>query len=201
MTLPRLARSRTGYHGSLTLYRDEADRPQVSVYPMESTAGHEPSPRTAAALTAVLRACAEHVEQRPDFPQILTASRERGTPALLRFLTWSADYHRSAAAHLEDKALASRPALRAAVTAWWTVARWFTAQPHPVLLLMLANLDGSLARAVDVQEWWGPTASPRPSANTTAPATPRPKPPPCAPSSGPGALSGARRPARPPPQG
>jgi hypothetical protein len=155
--LPRLARSRTGYRGSLTLYRDApADRPQVSVYPMESTAGHEPSPKTAATLTAVLRACAEHVAQRPDFPQILTASRERDTPTLLRFLTWSADYHRSTAARLEDKARASRPVLRAAVTAWWTVARWFTAQPHPVLLLMLANRDGSLARNVDVQAWLGP---------------------------------------------
>lgn len=154
-TLPRLVRSRTGYHGSLTLYRDDAGLPQVLVYPMESTAGHEPSPRTAATLTAVLRACAEHVEQRTDFPQILTASRERDTPALLRFLTSSADYHSSAAARLESQARASRPALRAAVTAWWTVARWFTAQPHPVLLLMLANRDGSLARAVDLQEWWG----------------------------------------------
>ncbi|MGW1067382.1 hypothetical protein ACWD4F_23045 [Streptomyces aureus] len=155
--LPRLARSRTGYRGSLTLYRDTpADRPQASVYPMESAAGHEPSPRTAATLTAVLRACAEHVEQHPDFPQILTASRERDTPALLRFLTWSADYHRGAAARLEEQARASRPALRAAVAAWWTVARWLTAHPSPVLLLMLANRDGSLAREVDVQAWLGP---------------------------------------------
>ncbi|MGW7131337.1 hypothetical protein ACWGIA_23795 [Streptomyces bobili] len=155
--LPRLARSRTGYRGSLTLYRDApADRPRVSVYPMESAAGHEPSPTTAQTLTCVLRACAEHVTHRSDFPQILAASRERDTPALLRFLTWSADHHRSAAARLEGKARASQPALRAAVTAWWTVARWFTAQPHPVLLLMLTNLDGSLARNVDVQAWLGP---------------------------------------------
>ncbi|MGW0969952.1 hypothetical protein [Streptomyces sp. NPDC002516] len=153
--LPRLARSRTGYRGSLTLYRD-ADRPQVSVYPMESATGHEPSARTASTLTAVLRACAEHVEQRPDFPQILTASRERDTPALLRFLTWSVDYHHGAASRLEDKARASRPALRAAVAAWWTVARWFTAHPSPVLLLMLADRYGSLAREVDVQAWLGP---------------------------------------------
>ncbi|MET7746487.1 hypothetical protein [Streptomyces sp. NPDC005385] len=156
-TLPRLARSRTGYQGSLTLYRDApADRPQVSVYPMESVAGYKPSPRTAETLTAVLRACAEHVEQRADFPQLCTAARERDTPALLRFLTWSADYHRSSAARLESQARAARPALRAAVTAWWTVARWFTAQPHPVLLLILANRDGSLARDVDVQAWLGP---------------------------------------------
>ncbi|MFD9464274.1 hypothetical protein [Streptomyces sp. NPDC060027] len=42
------------------------------------------------------------------------------------------------------------------MAAWWTVARWFTTQPHPVLLLMLANRDGSLARDVDVQAWLGP---------------------------------------------
>ncbi|MGQ4344122.1 hypothetical protein [Streptomyces sp. SAS_275] len=156
-TLPRLARSRTGYQGSLTLYRDAPDdRPQVYVYPMVSAGGHQPSPRTAETLTAVLRACAEHVEQRPDFPRMCTAARERDTPALLRFLTWSADYHRSAAARLEGQARASQPALRAAVTAWWTVARWFTAQPHPALLLMLASRDGSLAREVDVQAWLGP---------------------------------------------
>ncbi|WP_455362333.1 hypothetical protein [Streptomyces sp. SYSU K21746] len=39
--LPRLARSRAGYRGSLTLYRDYTDRPQVTVYPMESAAGHD----------------------------------------------------------------------------------------------------------------------------------------------------------------
>ncbi|MFE7077122.1 hypothetical protein ACFU96_44260 [Streptomyces sp. NPDC057620] len=155
--LPRLARSRTGYHGSLILYRDSPDsRPQVSVRALESVAGNKPSPRTAMALTAVLRACAEHLEQHTDFSEILAAARERDTPALLRFLTWSVDYHRAEAARLEAAARASRPALRAAVTAWWTVAQWFTACPHPVLLLVLANQKGSLARAVDVQEWWGP---------------------------------------------
>ncbi|GAA1042123.1 hypothetical protein GCM10009566_42190 [Streptomyces murinus] len=38
--LTRLARSRTGYHGSLTLYRDHADRPQVSVYPLSTAADY-----------------------------------------------------------------------------------------------------------------------------------------------------------------
>ncbi|MFF3517598.1 hypothetical protein [Streptomyces sp. NPDC002573] len=74
--LPRLARSRSGYRGSLTLYNDDyTHRPQVTVYPMESAAGHEPSEKTAAALTAVLRACAAHVAQRNDLPVILALSR------------------------------------------------------------------------------------------------------------------------------
>ncbi|MGX4695111.1 hypothetical protein [Streptomyces sp. JNUCC 63] len=154
--LPRLARSRTGYRGSLTLYRDNTNRPEVTVYPMESAAGHEPSERTAATLTAVLRACAAHVAQRDDLPAILNLSRQRDTPALLRFLTWSTAYHQAEAARLEDEARAADPARRAAVAAWWTVARWFTTCPHPVLLLMLADFPGSLSRTVDVKQWWAP---------------------------------------------
>ncbi|MER5452990.1 hypothetical protein ABT052_46590 [Streptomyces sp. NPDC002766] len=62
--LPRLARGRTGYRGSLTLYRDDTDRPQVSVYPLSTAVDHPPSEKTEAILTAVLRSCAEHVAQR-----------------------------------------------------------------------------------------------------------------------------------------
>ncbi|MFF0033939.1 hypothetical protein ACFYS7_38550 [Streptomyces avermitilis] len=120
--LPRLARSRTGYRGSLTLYRDDADRPEVTVYPMQSAAEHDPSEKTAAVLTAVMRACAEHIAQRDDLPEILDASRQRDTPALLRFLTWSAAHHQAEAARYEREARAAHPARRAAVTGWWTVA-------------------------------------------------------------------------------
>jgi hypothetical protein len=154
--LPRLARGHSGYRGSLTLYPGAADRPEVSVYPMETAAGHEPSPKTAATLTAVLRACAEHVMRREDLPVILTASRQRDTPALLRFLDWSVTHHQAEAARYEAEARAARPARRAAVAAWWTVARWFTASPHPVLLVMLADHPGSLSRHVSVMEWWAP---------------------------------------------
>ncbi|MEV2236039.1 hypothetical protein AB0H69_46855 [Streptomyces phaeochromogenes] len=160
--LPRLSRSRTGYRGSLTLYRDDyTDRPQVTVYPMESAAGHDPSQKTAETLTGVMRACAAHVAQRADLPEILNASRERDTPALLRFLTWSTTHAQADAARYEREARAANPARRAAVAAWWTVARWFLASPHPVLLLMLADLPysqfpNSLARTADVKQWWGP---------------------------------------------
>lgn len=157
--LPRLASSHTGYHGSLTLYRDNTDRPAVSVRPIRSAADHPPSEKTEAVLTAVLRGCAEHVEQRTDLPAILEASRQRDTPGLLRFLTWSASYHQDEAARLEREARAAHPARRAAVASWWTAAHWFLASPHPVLLLMLADLPysvlpNSLARTVDVKQWW-----------------------------------------------
>ncbi|MGW2563439.1 hypothetical protein ACWCXB_30290 [Streptomyces sp. NPDC001514] len=160
--LPRLARSRSGYRGSLTLYDDDhTHRPQVTVYPMESAAGHEPSEKTAATLTAVLRACAAHAAQRDDLPAILNLSRQRDTAALLRFLTWSAAHHQAEAARYEREARAAHPARRAAVAAWWTVVRWFTACPHPVLLLMLADLPysvlpNSLARTAGVKQWWAP---------------------------------------------
>lgn len=157
--LPRLTRSRTRYHGSLTLYPDDySDHPQASGYRMTSADGHEPPEKTAATLTAVLRACAAQVAQRDDLPEILALSRQRDTPALLRFLTRSAAYHQAEAVRLEKEARAARLAQRAAVASWWTVARWFLASPHPVLLLMLADLSysvlpASLARTVDVEQW------------------------------------------------
>lgn len=159
--LPRLARSRTGYRGSLTLYRDNTDRPEVSVHPILSAADHPPSEKTEAVLTAVLRGCAEHVEQRADLPAILETSRQRDTPGLLRFLTWSASHHQAEAARYEREAHDAHPARRTAVSAWWTIARWYTTCPHPVLLLMLADLPysvlpNSLARTVDVKQWWAP---------------------------------------------
>ncbi|MGW1529516.1 hypothetical protein [Streptomyces sp. NPDC002159] len=89
-TAPAAARPKPHrrYRGSLALYNDETThRPQVTVYPMKSATGHDPSQKTAAALTAVLRACAAHVAQREDLPAILQLSRQRDAPALLRFLT------------------------------------------------------------------------------------------------------------------
>jgi hypothetical protein len=152
--LPRLASSHTGYRGSLTLYRDSTDRPEVSVHPLSSAADHPPSEKTAAVLTAVLRGCAEHVEQRADLPAILEASRQHDTPGLLRFLTWSASYHQAEAVRLEPEARAARPALRAAEAAWRTAARWLARSPHPVLLLMLADREDSLTRKIRGLQWW-----------------------------------------------
>jgi hypothetical protein len=153
--LPRLASSRTGYRGSLTLYR-YADRPAESVYPMSSAADHPPSEKTAAVLTAVLRGCAEHVAQRADLPAILEASRQRDTPGLLRFLTWSASYHQAEAARLEREARTALPERKAAEAAWRTAARWLSFSPDPVLLLMLADRPDSLTQKIRGLQWWAP---------------------------------------------
>lgn len=105
--LPRLARSRSGYRGSLTLYaNDYTHLPQVTEYPMESAAGHEPSEKTATTLTARLRACAAHVAQRDDLPAILQLSRQRDTLTLLHCRIWSPAHHQAEATRLERAARA-----------------------------------------------------------------------------------------------
>ncbi|GGJ68033.1 hypothetical protein [Streptomyces brasiliensis] len=155
--LPRFAHRNSGYHGSLTRYpSDYGDYPQESVYPLSTAAGNEPSPRTVATLTAVLRACADHVAQRDDLPLILDASRLRKTPGLLRFLNWAAAHTDADAVRCAAESQAAHRELKAAVAFWWTIARLFTAHPHPVLLLMLADYRGSLARDIHILMWKAP---------------------------------------------
>ncbi|MFD5806739.1 hypothetical protein [Streptomyces sp. NPDC127020] len=153
--LPRLAHGHSGYRGSLRLHPG-ALAFDVSVSPLETAAGNTPAPLTAVTLTAVMRACAEHVVGRGDLPAILTASRQRDTPGLLRFLHWSAGHHRGEAARLEEEARAAHAARRAAVTAWWIAARCFAASPPLVLGQVLADYPGSLARQIDVMQWLEP---------------------------------------------
>ncbi|MER5184804.1 hypothetical protein ABT009_42055 [Streptomyces sp. NPDC002896] len=148
--LPRLARSTAGYR---PLWWD-AHRPSVSLSPLESTAGHAPSEKTAATLTAVLRACADHVAQRTDLPSLLDAARQREIPALLRFLEWSAHNTRAKAARYGQGAAAAPRAQRLVLAAWWTAARWFAAHPHAVLLALLVDFPNSLARRADSMTWW-----------------------------------------------
>ncbi|MFF8717530.1 hypothetical protein ACF07T_39960 [Streptomyces sp. NPDC015184] len=153
-SLPRLAHGRSGYHGSLTLYFcGPDDRPEVSVMPLSTAAGHEASPKTAATLTAVLRACAGAVAQRADLPLILDASRLRRTPGLLRFLNWAAARADADAIRYEGEAQAARRALKQSGALWWIALRLFTARPDIVLLLVLADYEDSLARRILGLEW------------------------------------------------
>ncbi|MFJ1839960.1 hypothetical protein ACIOJ9_39675 [Streptomyces sp. NPDC088175] len=152
--LPRLARGRTGFHGSLTRYPSDSDgRPGVSVYPLSTALGNDPSPKAAETLTAVLSACAESVAQRDDLPLILDASRLRKTPGLLRFLNWAGALADADSVRRVAESQAAHRALNAAVAGWWSALRLFTAQPHPVLLLVLADYKGSLARRILVLMW------------------------------------------------
>ncbi|WP_055495564.1 hypothetical protein [Streptomyces sp. TP-A0356] len=121
---------------------------------MKSATGHKPYEKTAATLTAVLPACAAHVAQRNDLPMILNAFRQRGTPALLRFLAWPACHHQTEAAGLEGEARAAHSMRRAAVAAW--VDRSTVALRPPYPLLLLAGLSGSLAQTIDLKQGCAP---------------------------------------------
>ncbi|MDQ0994817.1 hypothetical protein [Streptomyces sp. V3I7] len=154
--LPRFRNSRSGYRGSVTLYQDNVEGPQEMTSPLQSAAGYPPAPRSAATLTAALRACAEAVTLRADLAAILDASRARETPGLLRFFDESASRDEAEAARYEAEAQAAQRARRAAVAAWWTVAGWAVRSPHPVLLLLLADVPESLAHRVAMAQWWGP---------------------------------------------
>ncbi|MCH5677941.1 hypothetical protein [Streptomyces gilvus] len=149
-SLPRRRGSATGYTGGLVRWTD-AHYPyqHTTTTPVESTAGRDPSPATGEALTLVMRACAEDVAHRPQLHRLLDASRERETPGLLRFLTWSMRRGEAEAACFERKAQTLRRDARTAVSGWWTAARWLTARPHPILALVLMNYPGSLAHRAD----------------------------------------------------
>ncbi|MFF3617301.1 hypothetical protein [Streptomyces sp. NPDC002580] len=114
----------------------------VGAVPLESVSGRAPSPKIRQTLALVLRACAEQVAHRPDLPRLLDAARTRETPGLLRFLTWSVRHSEAAAEQYEREAVAYRRDARAAVTAWWTAARWLAADWHPVTAVLLMSYRG-----------------------------------------------------------
>ncbi|MFI1445226.1 hypothetical protein [Streptomyces fructofermentans] len=149
-SLPRRRGSATGYTGGLVRWTD-SDYPyqHTAMTPVESAAGNAPARRMAKTLALVMQACAEDVAHGPNLHRLLDASRERETPGLLRFLDWSMRRGKAEAAGLERKAQDNRRNARVAVSNWWTAARWLTARPHPVLMLVLMNYRGSFARRAD----------------------------------------------------
>ncbi|WP_406347018.1 hypothetical protein [Streptomyces sp. NBC_00648] len=155
--LPRLAHGRSGYRGSLTRYpQQHSERLEESVHPLSTAAGNELSPKTYETLTAVLRACADAVARRDDLPQILKSSRLRKTPKLLRFLSWATAEADATAVRCAAEAQAASRELTHSTALWWAIARMVTTHPHPVLLLMLADREDSLARHIQVMAWKAP---------------------------------------------
>ncbi|GAA5022939.1 hypothetical protein [Streptomyces siamensis] len=156
--MPRLTRGRTHYHGSLTLYRSRCtDRPETSVCPVSSVAGDEPLRRTAATLTAVLRASAEDVAHRADLPQI--AGRP---PAVARPSACCASS--PTAPRATRRTPSATPPSRAPPCLHGRPP-WPPGGPSPagsstaltpVLLLMVADVDGWLVRQIRVMEWKAP---------------------------------------------
>ncbi|MGW1966390.1 hypothetical protein ACWCPD_39755 [Streptomyces sp. NPDC001935] len=159
-SLPRYRGSSTGYRGSLlhSWTGGAGSAPQSVLSPLESVSGRAPSPKIRQTLALVLRACAEHVAHRPDLPRLLDAARTRETPGLLRFLTWSVRHSEATAEQYERDAVAYHRDARAAVTGWWTTARWLAADWHPVTAVLLMSYRGSLAHRANFLPAWAELA-------------------------------------------
>ncbi|RRR68154.1 hypothetical protein EHS43_43915, partial [Streptomyces sp. RP5T] len=81
-SLPRLRNSTARHTGYLLAWEGPAG-PQWEQGRIASTSGKPPSPKTGDTLRTVLHAVAEDAARRPDWAQLLDASRVRKTPALL----------------------------------------------------------------------------------------------------------------------
>ncbi|MGW0770724.1 hypothetical protein [Streptomyces sp. NPDC002676] len=114
-----------------------------------------PAPEQASqTLTAILRACAGDYAARSDFPSLQHAARHRDTPQLLKGLDAMISHAERAQARWLEEAEAHRAEAARSLAAWWTLARWFTDRPHPVLALLLAPDRESLAhRAKYLPKW------------------------------------------------
>ncbi|MER5602362.1 hypothetical protein ABT085_35520, partial [Streptomyces sp. NPDC002265] len=111
----------------------------------------EPARQT---LTAILRACAGDYAARNDFPSLQHAARRHDTPQLLKWLDAMISHAEQEQARRLEEAEAHRVQAARTLTAWWTLARWFTARPHPVLALLLAPGRESLAHRAEYLPKW-----------------------------------------------
>ncbi|MFJ7097203.1 hypothetical protein ACIQWL_44420 [Streptomyces mirabilis] len=114
-----------------------------------------PAPEQASqTLTAILRACAADYAARSDFARLQLAARRHDTPQLLQWLDAMISYAEQAQARYLEEAEAHRVQAAHSLAAWWTLARWFTARPHPVLALLLAPDRESLAHRAEYLPKW-----------------------------------------------
>ncbi|TVZ84741.1 hypothetical protein [Streptomyces sp. BK340] len=111
-------------------------------------------PQASQTLTAILRACAGHYSARSDFPSLQHAARLHDTPQLLRWLDAMISHAERTQARWLEEAEAHRVQAARSLAAWWTLARWFTARPHPVLALLLAPDRESLAHRAEYLPKW-----------------------------------------------
>ncbi|SNX88665.1 hypothetical protein SAMN06272735_9155 [Streptomyces sp. TLI_55] len=105
-------------------------------------------------LTAILRACASHYAARSDFPSLQHTARRHDTPQLLTWLDAMITHSERAQARWLQEAETYRVQATRTLAAWWTLARWFTAYPHPVLALLLASGRESLAHRAEYLPKW-----------------------------------------------
>ncbi|PWI04909.1 hypothetical protein DIZ27_42410 [Streptomyces sp. NWU339] len=114
-----------------------------------------PAPEQASqTLTAILRACAGDYAARSDFPSLQHAARRHDTPQLLKWLEAMISHADRAQARWLEEAEAHWVQAARSLAAWWTLARWFTDRPHPVLALLLAPDRESLAHRSEYLPKW-----------------------------------------------
>ncbi|MEU0820586.1 hypothetical protein [Streptomyces mirabilis] len=114
-----------------------------------------PAPEQASqTLTAVLRACASNYAARSDFARLQLAARRHDTPQLLKWLDAMISYAEQVQARYLEETEAHRVQAARSLAAWWTLGRWFTARPHPVLALLLAPDRESLAHRAEYLPKW-----------------------------------------------
>ncbi|WP_455357180.1 hypothetical protein [Streptomyces sp. SYSU K217416] len=111
-------------------------------------------PQASQTLTAILRACAGDYAARSDFARLQHTARRHDTPQLLKWLDAMISHAERAQTRYLEEAEAHRVQAARSLAAWWTLARWFTALPHPVLALLLAPDRESLAHRAEYLPKW-----------------------------------------------
>ncbi|NUK21645.1 hypothetical protein [Streptomyces lunaelactis] len=111
-------------------------------------------PQASKTLTTILRACAGHYAARSDFARLQHAARRHDAPQLLKWLDAMISHAERAQARWLDEAETHRVQAARSMAAWWTLARWFTARPHPVLALLLVPDRESLAHRAEYLPKW-----------------------------------------------
>ncbi|MEU1036928.1 hypothetical protein ABZ402_51880 [Streptomyces mirabilis] len=111
-------------------------------------------PQASQTLTAILRACAGPYAARSDFPSLQHAARPHDTPQLLKWLDATISHAERAQTRWLEESEAHRVQAARILAAWWTLARWCTARPHPVLALLLAPARKSLAHRAEYLPKW-----------------------------------------------
>lgn len=152
--LPRVRSGRRAYQGSIVrLLNEPADGEwgwRLTPNGIQDTEDRDAPPQAAHTLETVMRACGSDYATRPDLPRLFTVARRRETPKLR---AWLADMIPAAEADLrrsEQQAEQHRKHARQVTAAWWQAARWYAAQPSPMLALVLAPTRDSLAHMAEL---------------------------------------------------
>ncbi|AVZ70891.1 hypothetical protein SLUN_00025 [Streptomyces lunaelactis] len=156
--LPRVRSGRRAYHGSIMrLLNEPADSEwgwRLTPCGIQDTEDRDAPPKSAHTLETVMRACASNYAARPDLPRLFDVARRRETPKLRAWLAEFIPSDERDMRRSEQQAEQYRQAARQVTAAWWQAARWYAAQPSPLLALVLAPTRESLAHRANYLPQW-----------------------------------------------